>query len=161
MTIPNLKKVITGELAHAAVIIVFIFSTMSLLPMHEKALKAIGLNMTDIVIYNVVKNITPIFFGGLLAGPALVKRWHTHTGVNWIKMLTQGTVSFILIIPTISHVLKMVLSVCNLEINIPYLASYSIWRTYPDSILLFNLAAIWFGKVLVDSIKGKPRTFHE
>jgi hypothetical protein len=86
-----------------------------------------------------------ISFGVILGLPALVDRWHTYKGFNWLKLVIQGFPALALGIPIL--LINRIFSVG--ELHLPWQS-----MTSGTGHFVVILAGVWFGKVLADSIRA-------
>lgn len=90
-----------------------------------------------------------LLFGMILGLPWLINRWNEYNGFNWLKFLIQGLPALILGFPL--FILLSLLNIKNFNHNlIPW---YNLQAfSYNDYLIIFS--NIWFGKTLIDCIKG-------
>ncbi|MTI86262.1 MAG: hypothetical protein FH756_20800 [Firmicutes bacterium] len=152
---PKLKQAAGKELLYTLITLSFYFGVVFLLPPHRKALIMLTMSEWGTFVYRLGIFLIPIMFGMVLGIPALLSRWKTHTGFNWMKLALQGIPALFLVIPLGKWNIYHLLSITADIHSMPNLSPWAFWESYPNVSLLCNLACVWLGKVLVDCIKGK------
>lgn len=143
----RLKEFILKELSVTLVILSMLLGTVKLVSLlnsnanFDTALSPFIPLLTMILI--------SMIFGAFLALPMLIERWNEDKGFNWYKFLIQGLPALILAMP-----LFVVFSLLNIKsFNYNLIPWYNLQAfSYNDYLVLFS--SIWFGKTLVDCIKG-------
>ncbi|MCL6479002.1 MAG: hypothetical protein K6T65_11400 [Peptococcaceae bacterium] len=142
------KKLIFKELLLTVVFILFLWgSVRALMPLY-KVFKQEYFYLP----FAIGTLITPVLFGMLLGIPSLIERWESNNGFNWLKLIVQGLPALVLTIPPI-----LIVRIFNISFNFNYFPWMNMQSLPPGSALILHLSGIWFGKVLIDCIKGDKR----
>jgi len=93
-----------------------------------------------------------VAFGALIGLPSLIRRWSEDRGFNWAKFLIQGVPALILAIP-----IFLVMGVLGItEISSHYIPWWKLQHMGYNGYV-FYLSGVWFGKTLIDCIKGMEK----
>ncbi len=140
-------RLIGKELFWTVLLILFLWlSVQVVLPLYEimrQEYSGLG--------YNLAMYLVPILFGMLLGLPSLLNRWNTHRGVNWTKLLIQGVPALVLATP-----MWLIMGICMTFLDQSVSLPGMPWQYMTDMApryYVITLAGVWFGKVLIDSIK--------
>lgn len=96
--------------------------------------------------------IIPILFGALLALPSLIQRWKTGRGFNLVRVIVQGIPALVFAVPALFFMVLF-------DMERISLAPWERMKAFAPFITY--LAGVWFGKVMVDSIKAFEAAGHK
>jgi len=154
VNLKGLKQKLGKELLFTVITVVFFVVTFTVLPPNRKTSIELPFDEWGIFTYQFERLLIPILFGMILGLRALITRWNSHSGFHWIRLVLQGLPALILLFPFAIFVAFHFVNLFGIDsLSIPI--GWAFWVKYPDNNLIFHLAGVWFGKALIDSVKGK------
>lgn len=141
------KQMALRDFFWSLVIVTLLFGTVH--PMSKLSKNANFDTVLSPFVPLLVMMLISLLFGMILGLPWLISRWNEYEGFNWLKFFIQGLPALIFAFPM--FVLLSLLDIKNFNNNlIPW---YNLQAfSYNDYLIIFS--SIWFGKTLIDCIKG-------
>lgn len=136
------RQSLATELLFAIVTVLFLWGSFRIMNIF-KEIAAADFNPIPIIL---AMFIVSVLFGVLTGIPALLERWKSSRRFNWPRLIMQGIPALLLSAPYL-------LMSKFMNINL-YDLFWVQLQVFSHNGFIIYLAGVWFGRVLVDCIKG-------